>query len=178
MKHTIKVIVSGDGGVGKTSFLNRLINDNFIVNNGLTKGVNFFSKDVYINGSEYNFIIWDFAGQNQFKKLLYDFVDGSLAAFVMFDLSRFNTVRNVEEWIKKLNTYGEIPTLILGSKTDKVDPYEINVFDDYVTEIRRKNKNVIGYLKISSKTGLNIKKAFYRLIENISNHIQKKIIIF
>ena len=70
MKKTIKIIVSGDGGVGKTSFLTRLIHDNFDMNSELTKGVDFFSKDVRINGYEYNFVMWDFAGQDQFKKLL------------------------------------------------------------------------------------------------------------
>lgn len=169
MKKTIKVIVSGDGGVGKTSFLNRLINDTFDANSGLTKGVDFFSKDVHINGSEYNLIMWDFAGQHQFKKLLSDFVNGSLAAFVLFDLSRFTTLEGVEDWINKLDNFGEIPTIILGSKSDVVDLYDMKVFDDYISEIRRNHKNIIGYLKISSKTGFNIEEAFYRIIEEISN---------
>ena len=169
MKKTIKVIVSGDGGVGKTSFLNRLINDSFDANSGLTKGVDFFSKDVHINGSEYNFIMWDFAGQHQFKKLLSDFVNGSLAAFVLFDLSRFTTLEGVEDWINKLDNYGEIPTIILGSKSDVVNLYDMKVFDDYISEIRRNHKNIIEYLNISSKTGFNIKEAFYRIIEEISN---------
>jgi small GTP-binding protein len=169
MKKTIKVIVSGDGGVGKTSFLNRLINDSFDANSGLTKGVDFFSKDVHINGSEYNFIMWDFAGQHQFKKLLSDFVNGSLAAFVLFDLSRFTTLEGVEDWINKLDNYGEIPTIILGSKSDVVNLYDMKVFDDYISEIRRNHKNILGYLKISSKTGFNIEEAFYKLIEEISN---------
>jgi small GTP-binding protein len=169
MKKTIKVIVSGDGGVGKTSFLNRLINECFVANSSLTKGVDFFSKDVHINGSEYNFVMWDFAGQPQFKKLLSDFVNGSLAAFILFDLSRITTLESIEDWIKKLDKYGEIPTIILGSKKDVVDPYEMKIFDDSISEIRRIHKNVIGYLKISSKTGFNVKEAFYRLIEEISN---------
>ena len=169
MKKTIKVIVSGDGGVGKTSFLNRLINDSFDANIGLTKGVDFFSKDVYISGSEYNFILWDFAGQYQFKRLLSDFVNGSFAAIVLFDFSRFTTLEGVVKWINKLDRYGEIPTMILGSKMDVVDLYEMKVFDDYISEIRRNHENIIEYLKISSKTGFNIEEAFYRLIEEISN---------
>ena len=169
MKKTIKVIVSGDGGVGKTSFLNRLINNSFDANSALTKGVDFFSKDVHVNGSEYNFVLWDFAGQRQFKKLLSDFLNGSFAAFVLFDLSRFTTLEGVEEWMKKLEGYGEIPTIILGSKRDVVDLYAMSVFDDYISEIRRNHKNIIGYLKISSKTGFNIEEAFYKLIEEISN---------
>ncbi|MHA1931505.1 MAG: Rab family GTPase [Promethearchaeota archaeon] len=169
MKKTVKVIVSGDGGVGKTSFLNRLIYNSFDAHSCLTTGVDFFSKNIRINGSEYNLILWDFAGQRQFKKLLTDFVNGSLAAFVLFDFSRFTTLEGVEDWMNKLDKYGEIPTMILGSKMDVVDQYEMNVFDDYITEIRKSYKNIIGYLKISSKTGFNINEAFMRLIEEISN---------
>ena len=169
MKKTIKVIVSGDGGVGKTSFLTRLIHDNFDPNSELTKGVGFFSKDVTINGDEYNFILWDFAGQLQFRKLLTDFVDGSLAAFVLFDLTRFRTLESVDKWIDKLKGASRIPAFIIGAKNDTIEPKEARSFDDYVLKIIRDNKNVIGYLKISSKTGFNVKKAFYTLIERISN---------
>ncbi len=167
MKKTVKVIVSGDGGVGKTSFLNRLIHNNFEDNNELTKGVDFFSKSLLINGHEYNFVMWDFAGQYQFKQILTDFVDGSIAAFILFDLSRFYTLEIVEEWIKKLNEYGNIFTFILGTKCDIIDINDCKAFDDYILDIIRKYQNIVGYLKISSKTGYNVNKAFSSLIEGI-----------
>jgi len=167
MKKTIKIIVSGDGGVGKTSFLNRLIHDNFDDNSELTKGIDFFSKNLTINGQEYNFVMWDFAGQTQFKQLLNDFVDGSIAAFVLFDLSRFNTLEGVEDWIKKLNEYGKISAFILGNKSDIIDIYDCKIFDDFILNIIKRYNNIIGYLKISSKTGDNVKKAFISLIERI-----------
>jgi len=167
MKKTVKIIVSGDGGVGKTSFLNRLIHDNFDDNSELTKGIDFFSKKLTINGQEYNFVMWDFAGQTQFKQLLNDFVDGSIAAFVLFDLSRFNTLEGVEDWIKKLNEYGKISAFILGNKSDIIDIYDCKIFDDYILNVINRYNNIIGYLKISSKTGDNVKKAFISLIERI-----------
>ncbi|MFX1501329.1 MAG: Rab family GTPase [Promethearchaeota archaeon] len=167
MKKTVKLIVSGDGGVGKTSFLNRLIHDSFDGNCELTKGVDFFSKTLTVNGHEYNFIIWDFAGQNQFKQILTDFVDGSIAAFVLFDLSRFNTLGNAEQWIKKLNEYGKISIFLLGTKFDMINYNECMVFDQYVSDIRNKYYNIIDYLKISSKTGYNVKEAFNSLLKSI-----------
>jgi len=169
MKKTIKIIVSGDGGVGKTSFLNRLIHDNFDDNSELTKGVEFFSKILRINEHEYNFVMWDFAGQNQFKHILNDFVDGSIAAFILFDLSRLNTLEGVEEWIKILNENGNISALIIGSKSDIVDSNDYIVFDEYITGILKKYNNILGYLKISSKTGHNVKEAFSTLIKSIPN---------
>lgn len=169
MKKTIKLIVSGDGGVGKTSFLNRLIHDNFNDKCELTKGIDFFSKILTVNGHEYNFVIWDFAGQNQFKHLLTNFVDGSIAAFVLFDLSRLTTLESVEEWIQKIDEYGNISAFILGTKCDLIDLNDCKVFDEFILEIVKKYKNIIGYLKISSKTGYNVRNAFDSLLEKLSN---------
>ncbi|MFX1410353.1 MAG: Rab family GTPase [Promethearchaeota archaeon] len=169
MKKTVKIVVSGDGGVGKTCFLNRLVHDEFNNNSDLTRGVDFFSKKVSVNGTEYNFILWDFAGQNQFRRLLNDFVDGSIGAFILFDLTRLNTLEAVYEWIKNLSNYGNIPTLLLGTKSDIKNFTDYSFLEEYISEIRKYYKNIIGYYEISSKTGYNIKRAFYSLIENISD---------
>jgi len=167
MKKTVKVIVSGDGGVGKTSFLDRLVNDSFNDNSELTKGVDFYSKSIYVNGTEYNFIMWDFAGQIQFKTLLNDFVEGSLAAFILFDLTRINTIENVHDWIVKLENFGHIPIILIGTKIDLITPYEYQAIDNFISEIKQEYDNIITYVKISSKTGENIKKTFEVLIERL-----------
>ena len=167
MMKTIKVIVSGDGGVGKTSFLNRLVHDSFYEDNELTKGVDFFSKNITVNGIEFNFIMWDFAGQSQFKTLLNDFVDGSIAAVILFDLTRINTIENVYEWIKTLETFGNLPILLIGTKSDLITPSHIEVLDNYILDIVNEYENIITYIKISSKTGENIRNAFEILIGNL-----------
>ncbi|NVM43449.1 MAG: GTP-binding protein [Candidatus Lokiarchaeota archaeon] len=167
MKKTIKVIVSGDGGVGKTSFLNRLVNDSFDDYSALTKGVDFYSKSIFVNGTEFNFIMWDFAGQDRFKTLLNDFVEGSLAAFILFDLSRINTIENVHDWIITLKTFGHIPIILIGTKNDLISPPESQLIDNYISEIKQEYDNVMSYIKISSKTGENIRNAFKFLIGNL-----------
>ncbi|MFX0048253.1 MAG: Rab family GTPase [Candidatus Hermodarchaeota archaeon] len=167
MKKTIKLIVSGDGGVGKTSFLNRLVNNSFDENSELTKGVDFYSKSIYVNGTEFNFILWDFAGQAHFKSLLNDFVEGSLAAFILFDLTRINTIENVYDWIVTLKTFGHIPIVLIGTKIDLIKPYESVAIDNFISEIKQEYENVITYIKISSKTGENIENAFKILIEKL-----------
>jgi len=139
---TVKVIVSGDGGVGKTSFLDRLVNDSFYDDNKLTRGVDFYSKNITVNGVELNFIMWDFAGQAQFKTLLKDFVSGSIAAVIL-------------------------PILLIGTKNDLITPSDTQAIDDYIIDIVNGYENIITYLKISSKTGENIKNAFEILIGSL-----------
>jgi small GTP-binding protein len=164
---TVKVIVSGDGGVGKTSFLNRFVHDSFNHDNELTKGVDFFSKNIKVNGIEFNFIMWDFAGQDQFKTLLNDFIDGSLAAVILFDLTRINTIENVYEWIKTLEPFGNLPILLIGTKNDLIVPSDTQALDNYVLDLVNEYDNILTYLKISSKTGENIKNAFEILIGSL-----------
>jgi small GTP-binding protein len=94
IRKNVKVIVTGGGGVGKTSFLNRLVYDNFDMKSELTKGVDFFSKNIRVNGIDINFVMWDFAGQRQFRRLLEDFVDGSIAVFILFDLTRISSLES------------------------------------------------------------------------------------
>ena len=168
MHNTVKIVVSGDGGVGKTSFLNRLVHDHFNEDNELTRGVDFFSKIIHVNGTEYNFVLWDFAGQDQFKEIIDKFVDGSIAAFILFDLSRLNTLETVLNWIIKLKTFGNIPILLLGTKLDLVESERIKLIDDYIIQITERYKNIFDYLKISSKTGYNINQSFLSLINKIS----------
>lgn len=168
MKKTVKIIVSGDGGVGKTSFLNRLVYDFFNDRNELTKGVDFYSKILQVRGIEFNFILWDFAGQSQFKDIVDDFVEGSIAAFVLFDLSRINTIESVFNWVNKLGEWGNIPVIILGTKCDLVDPETCSFLDDYILKLLHSNRNIVEYMKISSKTGFNINQAFNLLLMKLS----------
>ena len=168
MTKTVKIVVSGDGGVGKTSFLKRLVHDHFHENIELTRGVDFFSKRIQVNGTEYNFILWDFAGQHQFKEVVDNFVGGSIAALILFDLSRVNTLDTVLDWIEKLKAFGNIPIMVIGTKLDLVDPENIRLIDDYINQVTERYENVVDYIKISSKTSYNIKFAFYKLINKIS----------
>lgn len=58
---------------------------------------------------------------------------------------------------------------LLGTKCDIINFHEYIVFDEYVSGIINKYNNIIGYLKISSKTGYNVKEAFNSLLKRISN---------
>jgi len=111
--------------------------------------------------------MWDFAGQTQFKNLLDEFVDGSIAAIILFDLTRINTIENVYDWIKTLEPFGNLPILLVGTKSDLVASSNTQALDNYILDIVNEYDNIITYIKISSKTGENIKNAFEILIGNL-----------
>ena len=168
VEKTVKIVVAGDGGVGKTSFLNRLVYDNFDLNSELTKGVDFFSKSILINETDINFVMWDFAGQEQFKSLLDGFAEGSMAAFLLFDLTRVSTIENVVTWLGKLKKLPNMPIIILGTKYDMLENKFESSIDKYLMSLVESN-NLLRYMKISSKTGYNIKEVFHELIDMLSS---------
>ncbi|TXT55580.1 MAG: Small GTP-binding domain protein [Promethearchaeota archaeon] len=167
----IKICVCGEGGVGKTSFLNRVINNVFDEEAELTKGVEFFNKKIQMShhGKVYDLIFWDFGGQDRFRKLLLNFVDGSSVAVFLFDMTRFSTLDKLEEWMSILFESGNIPLLILGAKEDQVDEKGKASFTEMLETITDSNDQVFGHLLISNKTGFNIDKALDMIIEKLND---------
>ncbi|TFG01783.1 MAG: GTP-binding protein [Promethearchaeota archaeon] len=166
--HIIKLVIAGDGGVGKTTLLNRYIHDKFESETKLTKGLEFFSKNININDKTYELVIWDLGGQTQFKKLFAKskWIEGTLGALVLFDLTRFNSLNNIYFWLDLLDQQGDIPILIVGSKLDMTDGDTKNI-DDVVLSTLEVNDNYFDYIKTSSLTGENVNESFELLIRKI-----------
>lgn len=170
MEKRLKVVIAGEGGVGKSSFLNKVINDKFNETSAMTRGVDFYSAKVnmQVDGVGYELILWDFGGQDHFRDILHDFVDGASGALLLFDLSRFNTLDRLEEWIEMLTKYASIPILILGTKFDLVDSEVDSYFDEMLSKIVDAYDVIFDYQKISSKTGYNVMKPFELLIRRLN----------
>lgn len=64
----LKVVILGDGGVGKSCLMNRFVSNQFNEHSFHTIGVEFLNKDIEINGEDYKLQIWDTAGQVRNKK--------------------------------------------------------------------------------------------------------------
>ncbi len=162
-----KIIVAGQGGVGKTCFLTRLIHDKYDPNSELTRGFGFFSYKFVRNTINYNLIFWDLAGQSHFKDILTTFAEGSIAAFIMVDLSRISSLDEIPEWKEKIDKYGTIPIIILGTKYDIVDAENEKYIDETLRKYMEEHEEVKNYIKISSKTGYNIEEVLNFMIENL-----------
>ena len=172
MVKTLKIVIAGEGAVGKSSFLNKVTNDKFNETSEITRGIDFFSAKVNldVDGESYELVLWDFGGQVRFREILHDFVDGASGAFLLFDMARFNTLDKLEEWIEMLTKYAPIPILILGTKFDLVDHEIDSYFDEMLSKIVDAYDVIFNYLKVSSKTGYNVKKPFELLIHKLNDH--------
>jgi small GTP-binding protein len=167
MEKIVKILTAGEGGVGKTTFLNRYINNNFVNNFEMTRGIQFFGKTMKLNGSRYNLVLWDFAGQYCYRHLLSNLVKGASGAFFLFDMTRISSIDRIEEWIQLFTERENKPVLLVGTKSDLITSEEESKYAYFTSEVRQRFRNCIGYIKTSSKTGDNINLAFDTLLDKI-----------
>ncbi|MFX0093146.1 MAG: Rab family GTPase [Candidatus Hodarchaeota archaeon] len=120
MQRILKIILCGEGGVGKTSFLNAFQEGKYKENISMTVGpqprtLHFERK----NKEKLSFQIWDLGGQQHFagiEGLYQEFCRGAKSAIVCFDMGEPDTIEKLPEWLKKLPE--GIPKILVGTKED------------------------------------------------------------
>jgi small GTP-binding protein len=165
----LKVITAGDGGVGKTTLLHRYIEGKFLADTRLTIGVEFFLKELKIDGKKILLQVWDFGGQEHFRPLLINYATGARGALMLFDLSRPSSLLRIDQWVNicRQNNPG-IPIIFLGTKLDLID---VNTIQDEFSLKYMKKYDFFNYLKISSKTGENVDLAFELLAKELVKNL-------
>jgi len=167
----LKTIITGEGGVGKTTLLHRYIEGRFDANTRLTIGVEFFLKELTIDNDSIFLQIWDFGGQERFRFLLSNYAMGAKGALLLFDLTRPLTLNTLEEWVNICRSDdSELPILLVGSKADLEEMITIN--EELIESLKDEFK-FFDYVRISSKTGENVNEVFEKIARAIIDHIKK-----
>ena len=99
--YIFKVCLLGEGGVGKTCLVKRLCFNTFDMDTKLTIGADFYTYDIpiKIEDNTDDFIrlsIWDFGGQESFKRLFPYYIKGANGLFLCFDLENFDTLPRLD----------------------------------------------------------------------------------
>jgi GTP-binding nuclear protein Ran len=159
-----KLVLVGDGGVGKTTFVKRHKSGEFEKKYVATCGVEVHPLTFFTNYGPIIYNVWDTAGQEKFGGLRDGYYVGGKAAIIMFDVTSRITYKSVNTWHRDLTRVCEnIPIVLCGNKVDvkdrKVKPKHI-VF-------HRKKPN-IQYYDISAKSNYNFEKPFLWITRKIT----------
>ncbi|XP_041987356.1 ras-related protein Rab-21 [Aricia agestis] len=118
--HNFKVVLLGEGCVGKTSILLRYIEDKFNDKHLTTLQATFLNKKLNINGKRINLSIWDTAGQERFHALGPIYYRNSNGAILVYDITDEESFVKVKNWVKELRKMlgTNIILVIAGNKVD------------------------------------------------------------
>jgi len=153
-----KIIVVGDGGVGKTTMVKRLCFGKFIPQK-ITIGTDLAMYDLILNDTIYKLQLWDFAGEKRFRFFLPSYCRGADACIFVFDLTRYQSFPSLQEWYDIVTQNTEnLATLLVGSKLDlAIDMRQIT--SEEAIEFQKAH-NVDAYIETSSKSGENNRQVF------------------
>ncbi len=160
-KFTFKILLLGDGAVGKTALVHRFVHGKFNKAYLMTIGMDPYSRYETLDGKKICYSLWDIAGQDRFKLMRGMFYRGAMGSLVTFDLTREETFNNVNNWVKE--ALSESPNqhfILVGNKNDLVDD---RVITKEQGEAKAKEIGAISYIETSALTGDNVGEAFRTL---------------
>ena len=168
----IKVLLFGNTGVGKTSIFKRYYENKFDGNYNSSIGIDFQTKVIKHNNKSYSIQLFDTAGQERFRSITSSYFRMAEYYMLVFDLTNKNSLNAVPDWIESLKEFIDKPKyIILGNKSDlernKIPDDEINDVLEGQDHFKINDEN---FIKVSAKTGENIKEAFKYLLDIVEQN--------
>ena len=169
----IKVCIVGDTGNGKTSLINKFVNDEFCYDVSSTIGVDFKCKSIDINEQKIKIKIWDTAGQEKFGDIVKIFYRDSDGVILTYDMTNRESFLNLEKWLEKINNVVDEKyscIILVGTKNDLMN--KIKVFESDIDNFINKHK--LKHFKVSSINNENIDLLFMTISEMIIEKTKNK----
>jgi small GTP-binding protein len=151
----LKIVVAGDGNVGKTSLIRQYCEGRFEQSRVATIGVDFQTKMVEIKGHTVKLSIWDMAGQIRFQSVRTGLYRGSRTAALVHDVTNPDSLANLQNWYEEVIAI--VPQqrfLVVGNKIDLSPNYDTTNAKKFAASIKA------PYLTTSASTGEGVQKMF------------------
>ena len=159
---TFKICIFGDGGVGKTTLIQKYVSGHFKESTKMTIGLDIATKVIEVKDWSVKLQLWDFGGEERFRFFLPAYARGSFAGIFVYDITRYASLRNFDLWLSTFKKgvdfeYNPIPLLMVGAKSDLEDERSIPIEEalDFA-----QIKNIFEVIECSAKMGENVESIF------------------
>ena len=170
--YSCKVVMLGEGSVGKTSLIRRFVKRTFTHDYITTVGSNFLIKKINLDeGSRMTMQLWDISGQDSFRTIRPQYYLHSHAGILTFDLTRNSTLEELDKWYYDFTKQaGKVPLMMFGNKFDLKDHRDV-LMEDGISCAQQFNAT---YFETSALDGTGVEEAFDILARKIVKHIDER----
>lgn len=160
-----KLLLIGQGSVGKTSLINRLIDNTYNPNQPQTDGLNVITWKVHVNSKDIRLNVWDFGGQEIYHATHQFFLTKRSLYLLVCNCRTSEEENRLEYWLKLIESFGgKSPVIIVGNKKDE-QPLDINR-----KALREKYPNIQAIIETSCETNEGIdqlRQAIHREVSQL-----------
>ena len=161
----LKILLVGEGDVGKTSLLNRLVHDTFNPQETKTPGINIVKGWKLPQGdSNIRLNLWDFGGQRVMHATHQFFLTKRSLYLLVLDNRKNEQQNRVEYWLKLIETYGgNSPIIVVGNCADE-SPLDVKK-----RTLRKKYPQIKAFVQTSCQTGEGIQDLYQEIAQQIDD---------
>ncbi|TMS39525.1 hypothetical protein L596_006035 [Steinernema carpocapsae] len=166
-----KLVVVGDGGVGKSALTIQLIQNHFVEEYDPTIEDS-YRKQVLVDGETCLLDILDTAGQEEYSAMRDQYMrtgEGFLLVFAVNESKSFENISHYRDQIRRVKDSDEVPMVLVGNKCDLA---QRSVDQRNVADTTRAYN--IPFFETSAKTRMGVDDAFYQLVREIRKHKEKQ----
>eukprot|EP00956_Cyclotella_meneghiniana_P028729 scaffold67766_cov52-Cyclotella_meneghiniana.AAC.10 len=176
--NSYKVVLLGEGRVGKTSIMLRYAENSYLEGRTPTLQASYVDKHVIVDermsssstmkkssssSREAYLSIWDTAGQERFHSLGPIYYRNANGAILVYDITDTSTFSRVQKWVKELRRmvgdHNTICLIIVGNKSDLSRQRAV---DEKDASAYAKSVNA-NFMEVSAKTGHMVEDIFLKL---------------
>ena len=174
-----KIVIIGDQHVGKTSILSKYKYETIEEGYAPTVGIDFITKNVFLEDKTIRLIMWDTAGQERFKSLIPSYLKNAHSIILTYDITSKSSFSSLPKWIEDIKNHVQegVFFVLCGNKLDLKNKRQVS-FEE--AEKFAQNHN-LTYVETSAISGEGIKKlfdvithSFYDGGNNLANESQIK----
>ena len=167
--YSVKFIAVGDSYVGKSCITTRFVQDKFEEDRIAAIGVEFGSRQIIYNNTNYLVQIWDITGQE--NSIIRGYYKESAVALLIYDITNVESFNNIKNWLEDCKYLAPSKTLLvlIGNKIDIEEERKITkeMGEDFA------NENNMLFFETSARSCIGIEYVFQKCIENIDKRINE-----
>ncbi|MEH1942797.1 MAG: leucine-rich repeat domain-containing protein [Nostoc sp.] len=159
-----KLLLIGQGSVGKTSLIKRLIRNEYDEKQSQTDGLNVETWNVQVNSKDIRLNVWDFGGQEIYHATHQFFLTKRSLYLLVCNCRTSEEENRIEYWLKLIESFGgQSPVIIVGNKKDE-QPLDINR-----KALREKYSNIQAIIETSCQDNIGIDELRTAILKQIAN---------